>query len=269
MNISQLTRFAVVIGFLTLYGCDQRSEQMDTPPTSGNVEAIATPTSTPPPPPVPSPTPIPTPTPPETPPPTPAARLAPEGVFYVVEAFSVTTNDGIHGFPKGKRVDLVGATGETMTVTDGTHVVEKPAAFFTNDLDLTDAILANNTAAAQTRHQANLQTQQRLQDEQNRARGQAFADKASRTSSNKDAQRIQIQSAIIDLDTRITAAEREIEAKRDRQIDTRATITYGGAVVVTESKNRRVVTFSKDASNIEALRTRRASLQKQLLQFGN
>lgn len=120
------------------------------PPTPGEVhpaEAQGTPTATPP---TLTPTPTPTPTPEPTPVPTPLARLAPTGVYYVVKAFSVTTENGIHGFRVGKQVNMVKLEGGKMFVTDGEIVGSRSPDHFTNDLDIVDRIQAQATLATQS-----------------------------------------------------------------------------------------------------------------------
>lgn len=94
------------------------------------------------------PTPAPAPTPPKTEPVqpkvepkpampvAPAKRLAPEGVFYAVQAFSVTTDEGIRGIRAGTPVKLVKDSGVTLRVTDGKEEFEAKREYLTNDLDI-------------------------------------------------------------------------------------------------------------------------------------
>ncbi len=90
----------------------------------------------------PTPTPVPLPEPPkvvEPEPPipvTPVKRLAPEGVFYVVQAFSVSTEDGVRGIRAGTPVKLIKDVGATLRVTDGQQEFDARREFLTNDLDI-------------------------------------------------------------------------------------------------------------------------------------
>lgn len=72
--------------------------------------------------------------------PEPPARLAPDGVFFVVRAFSVQKEDGIQGFPVLKQVRLVREEGGEFVVTDGQAEGRAPKANFTNDLDVVDRL---------------------------------------------------------------------------------------------------------------------------------
>lgn len=66
----------------------------------------------------------------------PAKRLAPEGVFYAVQAFSVMTDDGIRGIRAGTPLKLIKDTGAILRVTDGKEEFEAKREHLTNDLDL-------------------------------------------------------------------------------------------------------------------------------------
>ena len=72
--------------------------------------------------------------------PTPQVRLAPDGVFFVVKAFSVQTEDGINGFPALKEVRLVRQEGDEFIVTDGQAEGRAPKANFSNNLDVVDRL---------------------------------------------------------------------------------------------------------------------------------
>jgi len=104
----------------------------------------------------PTPSPTPTSTPTATPAPTPQARLAPPGTLYVVKNFSIRTEDGLHGFPPGKKVTLVREDILDLIVTDDVIEGRAPKDSFTNDLDILDAVMAKTAkmqqAAQQTRN---------------------------------------------------------------------------------------------------------------------
>lgn len=79
----------------------------------------------------------------------PLKRLAPEGVFYAIQAFSATTDDGIRGIRAGTPLKLIKDTGSTLRVTDGTQEFDARREHLTNDLDI---------AAQATGKQASQQT---------------------------------------------------------------------------------------------------------------
>ena len=81
-------------------------------------------------PPPPAPTPLPT------PPPEPEARLAPEGVLFVVRRFSETHDGGVRGFSEGAEVRLLRQEEGYYVVTDGVVEARRPRTWFTRDLAL-------------------------------------------------------------------------------------------------------------------------------------
>lgn len=78
--------------------------------------------------------------------PTPQERLAPAGVLYVVTAFSLKTDSGIHGFSKGKKVTLLREEGNQWVVSDGIAEAKAPKASFTNNLDVAETLLSKEIA---------------------------------------------------------------------------------------------------------------------------
>lgn len=80
------------------------------------------------------------PEPPPEPTATPQVRLAPDGVFFVVKAFSVQTEDGIYGFPALKEVRLIREEGTDFVVTDGQAEGRAPKESFSNNLDVVDRL---------------------------------------------------------------------------------------------------------------------------------
>lgn len=79
----------------------------------------------------------------------PARRLAPEGVFYAVQAFSVTTDAGIRGIRPGTALKLVNDAGAMLRVTDGQAEFDAKREHLTNDLDI-----AAKVSGDQARQQA-------------------------------------------------------------------------------------------------------------------
>ena len=93
------------------------------------------------------------PPPPPSPSPTPVVRLAPEGILYVTERFSVATDSGLHGFSVGKQVKLIRIDGSNCIVSDGEVEGTAPATSFTNDLDILDALVSKTTIQRKTQEQ--------------------------------------------------------------------------------------------------------------------
>jgi hypothetical protein len=81
-------------------------------------------------PPPPAPPPLPTPS------PEPEARLAPEGVLFVVRRFSETHDGGVRGFSEGAEVRLLRQEEGYYVVTDGVVEARRPRTWFTRDLAL-------------------------------------------------------------------------------------------------------------------------------------
>jgi hypothetical protein len=63
-------------------------------------------------------------------------RLAPEGVFYLMDRVSIKTASGVAGFAPGTLVRMVQDKGETFVVTADSTTFEVPADNLTNDIDL-------------------------------------------------------------------------------------------------------------------------------------
>jgi len=83
-----------------------------------------------------------------TPTPTPFVRLAPEGILYVVEEFSVPIDGGIHGFPPGKMVRIISRDGNQVTVADGDVQATAGENSFTDNLDVVERINSRNVSLA-------------------------------------------------------------------------------------------------------------------------
>jgi len=175
----------------------------------------------------------------------PVGRLAPEGVLYVTKPFSVITEDGIVGFPAGKKVRLLRSENEDFIVSDGKLEAKASVESFTNNLDEVDALRYNAISQARAIEQSRLQ-QQRIASEkealeqkaheQNRheQQKQKWSDLAAALKAERDA-----------VNKRISAAARERQAKGyPRYGGTR----YGGGYHSTKS-----VSIGVDASQIEQL----------------
>jgi hypothetical protein len=104
--------------------------------------------------------------------PPPPKRLAPAGVYYLLERVSITTDGGIAGLPPGTGVKLLSQNGTELKVTDGSHEFTVNQPQVTNDLDVALAAVhqdqqnQNSLAAWQeTQAQAGLQLQRQTDKE--------------------------------------------------------------------------------------------------------
>ena len=75
-------------------------------------------------------------------------RLAPKGIFYLMERVAVKSKSGVAGFAPGTRVKLVKDRGETLLVQSEDTKFEVHGDQLTNDLDLAD-LLRRQDAQAQ------------------------------------------------------------------------------------------------------------------------
>ena len=73
-------------------------------------------------------------------------RLAPEGVYYVLQRLSVTTDSGVASVTPGGKVTLVRA-GSPMCVTDGEHQYDANSSQLTNDIDLAEKLARDDHSA--------------------------------------------------------------------------------------------------------------------------
>lgn len=60
--------------------------------------------------------------------------VAPDGIFSVVEAFTLTQRNGLYSFRKGKKVTLIREEGNDFVVTDGKMQAKAPKRSFTNKI---------------------------------------------------------------------------------------------------------------------------------------
>ena len=103
-----------------------------------------------------------------------AKRLAPTGVYYVVQGFSITTDEGVKGVRPGTKVTLIKDGGASLRVSDGPQEFDVRRELLTNDLDL-----AAKVSFVQNAHQTALADTTTKQD-------QSVA--ATREQNNRDAQ---------------------------------------------------------------------------------
>ena len=77
----------------------------------------------------------------------PVKRLGAEGVYYVIQPISLTTDEGVVGIKVGTGVRLVEDLGETLKVTDGKNEFVAKKHQLSNDLDQVAQFTAANSQA--------------------------------------------------------------------------------------------------------------------------
>jgi hypothetical protein len=80
----------------------------------------------------------------------PTKRLAPEGVYFLLERVYIPSNSGGTGLSPGTPVTLLNSNGSISRVSDGNHDFEIKSSQLTNDLDIA-ARVAKADAATQNK----------------------------------------------------------------------------------------------------------------------
>ncbi|MFZ4774377.1 MAG: hypothetical protein ACOYM3_03385 [Terrimicrobiaceae bacterium] len=183
--------------------------------------------------------------------PTAHERLAPEGVFYVVTAFSLKTDSGIHGFSKGKKVTLLREEGNQWVVSDGIAEAKAPKTSFTNNLDVAETLLSKEIAVQKVGAQ------------------QAAQSVASNASKDADLHKLRQQSVlktkIQQAKSGVEVAEQQIKALNDEIQSLRpkyGTLTSTGWVMK-QSWNSSP-TKQRDEQLIEALKIKQNLLRQEI-----
>jgi len=99
---------------------------------------------------------------------TPMKRLAPKGMFFVLQRLATMTDSGVVSAVPGTKVTLV-RDGSPMRVTDGQHEYNALASQLTNDMDIGEQLAqAEYSAKAKSNQEVLLKTQenQKAQQEQ-------------------------------------------------------------------------------------------------------
>ena len=81
-------------------------------------------------------------------------RLAPKGIFYLMERVVVKSKSGVTGFAPGMRVKLIKDQGETLLVQSEDTKFEVRGDQLTNDLDLADLLRRQDAQSQQALAQA-------------------------------------------------------------------------------------------------------------------
>lgn len=201
-----------------------------------------------------APTPTATPTP--TPVPTPQARLAAPGTYYVIKHFSLRSEDGLYGFPIGKKVTLVREDILDLVVTDGIKEGKAPKDSFTNDLDVLDALCQQTTKVHQSVQQARTE-QQQTQAQMQAAQNDAIAkDREERRKQQIAASISALRQQSAALSNRISVAANEREQKGFPR--------NGGSRRSSGQYKDHTTSLGTDASQIESLISAQARIESQI-----
>ena len=153
---------------------------------------------------------------------TPKKRLAPDGVYYVVQAVSVVTEDGVRGIRVGTQVKLIKDSGTSLRVTDGQQEFEVARAVVTNDLDVASASHASQAAQQAAQKESNAQQMQAVASAE--ARKQSDAQTSTDDARKKIAmQNLQARSDYLtqesaNIESRIRAYQTAASNLRTKQI---------------------------------------------------
>lgn len=209
--------------------------------------------------PEPSPESTPEPSPNPEPPPTASKPLAPEGVMYLREGISITTDDGIHRVVEGTEVKVIGEQdGMIEFRTSHGEVWKASESQLTNDLDERDAILRRRVAdhgavAAKAAHGKKLEA----------ARKQEIIDLARESAQKrKDDQIKRLRANMAALSDRIDAAEEEIREKGAPRYSTYR--YYDGTYWTYRTRKSVSASLGPDASQIDDLRETYRRMQAEL-----
>jgi hypothetical protein len=137
-NLPFMKKAILLTLLAVLAGCSkQETIVRETPPevAAPTPAPLAVVKATPPPAPVPTPEP-------------PPKRLAPEGIFYVIQRISVTTDDGVRAIPVGTGAKLVRQSGLQLVLNDGKSEFTAARSQVTNDLDEAESYLRQSTQVA-------------------------------------------------------------------------------------------------------------------------
>ena len=239
------TILVVLVGLFP--GCEEKKMPVATPPPAPTPLPTATPT------PLAAPTPIALTT------PTPAARLAPDGILYVQEEISITTEFGVRRLSAGKEVHVLREEGDMVTVKDGDLEVSAPASNFTRDMDVRDALVTKRTQLQKIAVSTSLQKKTQFEAE-HAALEQTAAEATSRTAQTQLVRQIEALKETLSVwDARISKVQNE-RADKD---DSRRYGYYQNGYY----RKGRVTSLSADASQVDALIATRDKLRAQLSQL--
>jgi hypothetical protein len=110
-------------------------------------------------------------------------RLAPEGVYYLVEYVPVTTDTGVIGYRAGTQVQYVGMRGDKVAVRAEEREFVVAGDKLTNDLDLAE--LAGRRDAESQRQLATVLEQVRAEARVQQDRENALSDQQQRESAGR------------------------------------------------------------------------------------
>jgi hypothetical protein len=174
----------------------------------------------------------------------PSAKLPLTGdEVYVLERFSIALEHGSKGFKPGTKVKILKIDGDQFLVTDGKFEALKPSRFFTANKNEAESSAENLKKELDKAEGDRIAREKTKRDKDSKLEAQAEADRKEKAKKNYQAQIADLKLKIADLDRRISIAGDERVAKfYPRNGGSRHKYHDG-----------RIVTLSKDASQIEIL----------------
>lgn len=123
-------------------------------------------------------------------------HLAEPGIFYVIQAVSITTSDGITRIPTGTRVSQLEDLGAKLRVTDGKTEFEAGKEQVTNDLDVVAGVMHMVTRQASATS-AWTQAQWQAANAMDRQKQDSAAASAQTDSKAKTTQQLQTRRGVL------------------------------------------------------------------------
>lgn len=197
-------------------------------------------------------------------------RLAPQGVYYVAERFSVQTSSGVYGFSVGKQVRLVREEGENLVVTDGVKEATVTPRQVTNDLTVVKALQAGKKVVVARPEEVprieptpDPEALEAIRAEKfsraiERIVAERLAREAAMDAQLRERRRKEYLEELADLDVRIKAAEAEIRQKQGNQRRGHYRVQGGTLYWLPTS----IYSLSADATAISELYERRKILRE-------
>ncbi|MCX6969333.1 MAG: hypothetical protein NTV93_04155 [Verrucomicrobia bacterium] len=195
-----------------------------------------------------------------------SVALAPSGKLYVIKRFSVTTEDGLHGFSPGKEVALVRVEQDAYVVTDGIVEGKAPKDSFSVNPDIAKAVGDKHQQLQQSAQQRLNEQSQAAKLQQAAGVQQAQKDAEDKKIAQRKQQISDIQIQLDDLSQRISKARAERSSKgfpQDGGPRRSGGYYYNGSYYRGYGHGS-TVSLSTDATQIETLLSAKAALESQL-----
>jgi hypothetical protein len=179
-------------------------------------------------------------------------RRAPDGILYVLEEISLTSDTGIFKLAPGREVQIVAVNGNTVRVRYKDREIEAPRESFTDSVDIREELLAIRSA-----NQAELARKVREGKEREYQQIQETVQSSQLHHAQTSAQRIaKAEAELRSLDARINLARRELQEKRGWSNPRAHSSGYG------IRRNKVLGTLSEDAARLDELESKQRALRE-------